>query len=85
MRVIFMITREPSPVLDNRGQWSLAFHDFIAQCLRKDARGRPTATELLPHRFLQSSVGGLYKLRIQLTYKLESARFQSLLSREPIK
>jgi len=57
MRVIFMITREPSPVLDIRGHWSLAFHDFVAQCLRKEARGRPTATELLPHRFLHSSAG----------------------------
>ena len=66
MRVIFMITREPSPRLDEspfvdkngeRTEWSPAFHDFVAQCLRKETSRRPTATELLPHRFLQSSAG----------------------------
>ena len=66
MRVIFMITREPSPRLDEspfvdkngeRTEWSPVFHDFVAQCLRKETSRRPTATELLPHRFLQSSAG----------------------------
>jgi len=59
MRVIFMITREPSPTLDQStsSNWSAAFRDFVAQCLRKETRARPTATELLPHRFLQSSAG----------------------------
>ena len=67
MRVIFMITREPSPRLashearrefeGNNEAWSAAFHDFINQCLRKETSRRPTATELLPHRFLQSSAG----------------------------
>ena len=66
MRVIFMITREPSPRLGEspfvdksgeRTEWSPAFHDFVAQCLRKETSRRPTATELLPHRFLQSSAG----------------------------
>ena len=58
MRVIFMITAEPSPALrENEGGWSDAFRDFTRRCLLKDARRRPDAAELLPHGFLQGSAG----------------------------
>ena len=58
MRVIFMITREPSPRLnDELNNWSDSFKDFVNKCLEKDVRRRPNATELLPHGFLQSSAG----------------------------
>ena len=58
MRVIFMITAEPSPALrENEGGWSDAFRDFTRRCLLKDARRRPDAAELLPHGFLQSGAG----------------------------
>lgn len=35
MRVIFMISREPPPRLAEADKWSLAFHDFVGQCLQK--------------------------------------------------
>ena len=57
MRVIFMITAEPSPALREKERWSDSFRDFVFRCLQKDARRRPDAAELLPHGFLQSSAG----------------------------
>lgn len=42
MRVIFMISRDPPPQLQD-GKWSAVFRDFVAQCLQKDAKARPTA------------------------------------------
>nr|GEW95688.1 serine/threonine-protein kinase dst1 isoform X1 [Tanacetum cinerariifolium] len=47
MRVLFMISIEPAPMLEDKEKWSLVFHDFIAKCLTKDPRIRPTASELL--------------------------------------
>ena len=35
MRVIFMISCEPSPALENRQRWSLAFHYFVNRSLVK--------------------------------------------------
>eukprot|EP00884_Botryococcus_braunii_P009576 jgi/Botrbrau1/1861/Bobra.146_1s0049.2 len=51
MRVIFMISREPPPQLADRDRWSLPFHDFVAQCLQKDPKVRPTARWLQQHKF----------------------------------
>mmetsp|Transcript_33295 Transcript_33295/g.106217 ORF Transcript_33295/g.106217 Transcript_33295/m.106217 type:complete len:194 (-) Transcript_33295:279-860(-) len=50
MRVIFAITREASPKLAEAERWSLQFHEFIAQCLNKDSRLRPTAEMVLAHK-----------------------------------
>nr|GLL43535.1 serine/threonine-protein kinase 4-like [Ipomoea trifida] len=47
MRVLFMISIEPAPMLEDKEKWSLLFHDFVAMCLTKDPRLRPTAAELL--------------------------------------
>nr|CAD1819429.1 unnamed protein product [Ananas comosus var. bracteatus] len=47
MRVLFMISREPAPMLEDKEKWSLLFHDFIAKCLTKDPRLRPSAAEML--------------------------------------
>ncbi|KAD2393613.1 hypothetical protein R6Q59_012095 [Mikania micrantha] len=53
MRVLFMISIEPAPMLEDKEKWSLVFHDFIAKCLAKDPRIRPTASELLKHKFIE--------------------------------
>ncbi|XP_028803572.1 serine/threonine-protein kinase cst-1 isoform X2 [Neltuma alba] len=51
MRVLFMISIEPAPMLEDKEKWSLHFHDFVAKCLTKEPRLRPTASEMLKHKF----------------------------------
>ncbi|KAJ8760452.1 hypothetical protein K2173_015119 [Erythroxylum novogranatense] len=53
MRVLFMISIEPAPMLEDKEKWSLVFHDFVARCLTKDPRLRPTASEMLKHKFIE--------------------------------
>ncbi|KAL4185262.1 hypothetical protein AMTRI_Chr10g5020 [Amborella trichopoda] len=53
MRVIFMISSEPAPMLEDKEKWSLVFHDFVAKCLTKEPRLRPNATEMLKHKFIE--------------------------------
>ncbi|KAK3035958.1 hypothetical protein RJ639_031381 [Escallonia herrerae] len=58
MRVLFMISIEPAPMLEDKEKWSLLFHDFIAKCLTKEPRLRPTATEMLKHKFIEKCKSG---------------------------
>ncbi|XP_052198479.1 serine/threonine-protein kinase 1 [Diospyros lotus] len=58
MRVLFMISIEPAPMLEDKEKWSLLFHDFIAKCLTKDPRLRPTASEMLKHKFIEKCQSG---------------------------
>lgn len=58
MRVLFMISIEPAPMLEDKEKWSLVFHDFIAKCLTKDPRLRPTASDMLKHKFIEKSKYG---------------------------
>ncbi|KAK4598857.1 hypothetical protein RGQ29_016058 [Quercus rubra] len=53
MRVLFMISSEPAPMLEDKEKWSLLFHDFVAKCLTKEPRQRPTASEMLKHKFIE--------------------------------
>ena len=53
MRVLLLIPKEDPPTLSGE-QWSPGFRDFIAQCLQMDARLRPTAKELLRHRWIRT-------------------------------
>ena len=55
MRVIFQIAVDASPELNRRGEWSLAFHDFIAQALKRDPRGRASAHALRRHEFFKNA------------------------------
>ncbi|GJM96658.1 hypothetical protein PR202_ga13520 [Eleusine coracana subsp. coracana] len=68
MRVIFMISSEPAPMLRGQGEVSrsikrsLLFHDFIAKCLTKDPRLRPAASEMLKHKFIEKCNTGASKM-----------------------
>ncbi|CCM01568.1 uncharacterized protein FIBRA_03628 [Fibroporia radiculosa] len=74
MRVLFLIPKAKPPVLE--GAFSVAFKDFVAQCLTKDPPSRPTAKELLQHRFIKSARKTSY-----LTELIE--RFQDFRARTP--
>lgn len=63
MKVLFLIPKAPAPRLEGPG-YSRDFKDFIATCLVKDPDRRPTAKEMLQHRFIRSAgrVDGLQEL-----------------------
>ncbi|KAI8849425.1 kinase-like domain-containing protein [Chytridium lagenaria] len=47
MRAIFMIPTKPPPKLENEAKYTKPFKDFVARCLTKDPKERPTAEMLL--------------------------------------
>ncbi|KAF7332209.1 Ste20-like serine/threonine kinase [Mycena kentingensis (nom. inval.)] len=76
MRVLFLIPKAKPPVLE--GPFSAAFKDFVTQCLTKDPNARPSANELLQHRFIRGARKTSY-----LTELIE--RYQDYRVRSPAK
>jgi serine/threonine-protein kinase 24/25/MST4 len=54
MKVLFHIPKAPAPRLEGN-QYSREFKDFVAACLVKDCDKRPSAKDLLKHRFIRSA------------------------------
>ncbi|KAI0278827.1 kinase-like domain-containing protein [Russula aff. rugulosa BPL654] len=72
MRVLFLIPKAKAPVLE--GSFSAAFKDFVSQCLTKDPAERPTAKELLQHRFIRSARKTSYLTELIERYQEYRAR-----------
>ena len=70
-RVIFMVVRDPPPHLSETEKWPLSFQDFIAQCLAKEPRSRPTARYLLQHRFIARDRAGALRTLLPLLHRAE--------------
>ncbi|KAG8732203.1 putative protein serine/threonine kinase [Ceratobasidium sp. 423] len=51
MKVLFLIPKNPPPQLDS--SFSKLFREFVSLCLQRDPRDRPTAKELLKHKFVK--------------------------------
>ncbi|GAA5965175.1 hypothetical protein JCM8115_005379 [Rhodotorula mucilaginosa] len=54
MKVLFLIPKNPPPQLDD-ARFSKPFREFVSLCLQRDPLARPSAKELLKHRFIRTA------------------------------
>ncbi|KAH8925106.1 Pkinase-domain-containing protein, partial [Atractiella rhizophila] len=72
MKVLFLIPKNPPPQLE--ATFSKPFREFINLCLQRDPIARPTAKELLKHRFIKSAKKTSYLT--ELIERLERFRLE---------
>ncbi|TIA89874.1 hypothetical protein E3P79_02761 [Wallemia ichthyophaga] len=53
MKVLFLIPKNSPPSLD--GNYSKLFKEFVSLCLQRDPKMRPSARELLKHKFIKGA------------------------------
>jgi serine/threonine-protein kinase 24/25/MST4 len=62
MRVLFLIPKNSPPQLV--GDFSRSFKEFVELCLNKEPENRPTAKELLRHKFIQKAKKTAYLVEL---------------------
>lgn len=66
MKVLLMTLQNPPPTLeqsDSKRTFSKAMRDIVAKCLVKDPKQRPTAAQLLEHKFFKTAHDAHYLQR----------------------
>lgn len=72
MKVLFLIPKNAPARLE--GEFSAAFKDFVALCLRRDPRERPSAKDLQRHPFLRKARKPIYLTELIERYERWSVR-----------
>ena len=72
MKVLFIIPKNPPPQLMGNN-FSDVFKDFVNRCLQRDPTKRPTAKELLNHRFIKEARGTQHLVALIKRYEAWAA------------
>lgn len=67
MKVLFLIPKNPSPIIQRRV--SKGLNDFVALCLKRDPRERPSARELLKHPYIRRAKKTTYLTELTQRYE----------------